>query len=148
MSRLKDPTLPPEAIVGLKVETEPVVKPQDLAIQLVESIENASLHRNNAKAFREHSQYEGGKIRTLNDVLFQLKERKRNPPVKVSRMDPLGEYNVDMIHKEIQQAKERQIEFANKASKEETLAVAEDGKTMKLQKDIRELNAQLRQKGS
>jgi hypothetical protein len=146
MSRKKYPDLPGSAIVGLKVEHEPTTTPGQLAIELAESMQNAINYRADAVAFREHSVFEAGKIRKLNTVLFQLKERERNPPEKISRMDPLGEYNLDMINEEIALAKARTKEFSDRASSRETEASAEDNKAVRLQREIRELNESLKKR--
>jgi uncharacterized membrane protein YgaE (UPF0421/DUF939 family) len=139
-SRRKIESLPDDAIIGFKIEVNDGNTPKTLAIKLAEAMQNSINYRNDARAFREHSQFEVEKAKNLKRVLVQLKEREKNPPTKVSRMDPLAEYNKEAVEQEIDQAMQRCREFAEMANDRETDASQEDQKAIALQRDIRELN--------
>ena len=84
---------------------------EQLAVELAEAFRLGNRKRRDGAAYREQVANERLKAGRLNDVLFQLKDRKRNPPAQVRRMDPLAEYDVDMVKEELELAKARSINF-------------------------------------
>ena len=83
----------------------------------------------------------GRKIQQLKDVIRELKEREKNPPKKVSRMDPYNTYDLGLCKEELEQAISRMQEFTQTSAKH-----AEDERTAQinqrsLQKRIQDVNA-------
>ena len=140
MSRKKIENLPDNTIIGFKVEHSPRYTASQLAIMLGEAMQNSINFKADAKAFQEHSEFEIKKVRRFKALLKKLENRKKNPPEKVSRMDPLASYNETLILEELSQSKQRSKDFANMASKKKTMAIKEDSRVLELQKEIRELN--------
>ena len=78
MSRKKYQDLPDNAIIGFKVETAPRKSASELAVELAEALQNSIFYKEDAKAFREHAKFELEKVKTLKQVLIDLKNRELN----------------------------------------------------------------------
>lgn len=98
-------------------EDRPEEDPVFLAKKLAEALMNASLRQNDAEQFAESSRAERAKARQFQDVLFQLKEREKNPVPNVSRMDPLNEYDIDMVKEELATYKKRAQDLQEESDK-------------------------------
>lgn len=112
MSRMRTPGTSP---VRFKVEQLGHTA-GDLARLLAEALQNASLKQNDADAYERQAASERVKIRDYNNILFQLKERKRNPPARVRRMDPLNEYDEEAVKEEVEMIKARHANFSTMAA--------------------------------
>ena len=114
MPRMKTPGQAPQ--IRFKIE-EMGLTVGDLARLLAESLQNASLRQGDAEAYDRQAASERAKVQQLNNILFQLKERRRNPPAKLRRMDPLNEYEEEAVKAEIAMLKKRGAKFADMAAK-------------------------------
>jgi len=84
---------------------------QALAIKLAEAFTKSASSQRDAEAFKTNAQSERVKAKQLRDVIFQLKERKKNPIPNVSRMDPLNEYDLEKCEAEFEECKTRAQNF-------------------------------------
>lgn len=119
-------------------------RPEDnlsrLAIKLAESLSLASQYQQDAETYKAASQSEMQKANTLQNIIFQIKERKKNPPQKNSRMDPLNEYNLDDCNNEFKLLKERALYLQKKSDEYSNLSSRNRNEANKLQIKIRDIN--------
>ena len=102
----------------VKVErTRPENSAKWLAMQLVEAFEKERVHRVEKQSYKINANSEGQKIQQLKAVIHELKEREKNPPKKISRMDPYNTYDLNLCKEELDQAIGRMQEFTQIASK-------------------------------
>ena len=120
-------------------EDRPEDDPVLLAKKLAEALMNASLRQTDAEAFAESSRAERTKARQFQDILFQLKEREKNPPAKVSRMDPLSEYDAVKIKEELEIYKKRAVELQEESDQHAESAKKHRVEAEQLQRKIHEL---------
>jgi hypothetical protein len=126
----------------VKVErTRPENSPKWLSMQLVEAFEEERVHRMEKESYKTNACSEGQKVQQLKAVIHELKERKKNPPKKISRMDPYNTYNLDLCKEELTQAMDRMQEFTQTAAKhaegERTAQITQRD----LQKRLKDVNA-------
>ena len=143
MSRMRDSNKPP--IVGFKIEeTRPEERLEKLAIQLAEALDNASRLQLDGETYKTAAAAELQKARQLQDVIFQIKEREKNPPAKVSRMDPLAHYDLEDCQEQLKTLKERAVELQAMSDDFTQKANENRNEAQKLQIDIREAQKKLR----
>ena len=103
MSRMKSPDEPKIRFEITRDRPEDSL--QRMAIQLAEALTKSSTYQVDANTFSEAANAERQKAQQLQGVLFQIKERQKNPPTKVSRMDPLAEYDLESCEKQFEELK-------------------------------------------
>lgn len=113
MPRMKSATTPS---VHIKIERMGLTV-GELAMLKVEAMQGHSLKQQDAQAYQLQAANERTKGQQFVVVLQQLKDRKRNPPAKVSRMDPLSEYDVDKVKDELEMIKARAQNFSDLSAK-------------------------------
>lgn len=113
---------------------------EHLAVLLAESFRTGARKRRDGDAYRQQVANERLKAGRLNDVLFQLAERRRNPPARIRRMDPLAEYDEGMVKAELKLAKDRSQNFQTMSDGFIEEAEREDRKAAVLQTRIQKLN--------
>lgn len=108
-------------------ETKQEDDPKRLAIRLAEIINGIGVLYGDVQTFKTQATSERAKAANLRNVIFELKERKKNPPKKVSRMDPYNTYDLEACEKEMKLYKDRAIEMdqtaADQTKKREELQV-------------------------
>jgi hypothetical protein len=105
--RMRDPNKPPNAVVGVKIRVDKGPTPEQIAIQIAEAYQVQANSSADAAAFKAQAMHERRRANELQGILFQLKERARNPPEKIRRMDPLAEYDADSLKEEMEIYKKR-----------------------------------------
>lgn len=118
----------------------PESSPNVLAITMAECMQNAAQLQQDGEAYKNAASAELQKARQIKDVIFQIKEREKNPPVKVSRMDPLREYDLEDCENQLKIFKDRAVELQAKADEYFQKATENRNEANKLQIRIREAN--------
>lgn len=144
MSRMNDSNAP--KIRFEITEDRPEDSPSRLAIELAEQLTLASVRQRDSATFSVSAQAERTKAQQLQSIIFQLKERKRNPIPNVSRMDPLNEYSMEQCEAEFALLKERAQDMQQKSDLYAQEAKEAQIKAEKLQKKIHDINVKLRSK--
>lgn len=131
--------------VRFEITTDkPEESPNSLAILLAEAMDAASKNQQDGDTYRVAATAELQKARQLQDVIFQIRERRKNPPVKISRMDPLNQYVLEDCEKELKKFKERAVELQSMADDFLQKATKNRNEANKLQIRIREFNKKAR----
>ena len=100
------------------------------------------VHQENQSSFIAASQAERQKAISLQNVIFQLKERERNgPPEKISRMDPLSGYDMVACELELQELKARAQELQSIADDHGQKVIEAKNEIAALNKKIREVRS-------
>jgi len=142
MSRMKEPG---PSKVSFKIEHDrPEDSPNSLAIRLVEAFQAAANSQADADALRFSAQSERTKAQQIQDAIFQLKERKKNPPAKVSRMDPLNEYSLEACETQLAELKKNSVELQKTSDEHAQEAMRQRNEAERLQRLIREANDKAR----
>jgi hypothetical protein len=118
-------------------ETKPEDAPERLAVRLAEIINGIGNFYAEADAFKRQGTSERSKAAGLRNVIFELKERKKNPPAKVSRMDPYNTYDLEACEAELQGYKDRSVEM-------DSLAAQQLEKRDKLQLEMIDVQSRIR----
>ena len=127
---------------------------EHLAIRLAECLSKSARYRKDAEAFNNSARSELRIAQSLQNVIFQLKERNRQrrcakkeaesngeiyvPPKPKSRMDPMETYDLDMCEKEFKERRERGGQLLQKSDKYKREAKVLDQEADELQKRIRQ----------
>ncbi len=114
MGRMK-PVTGVGRVVSYKVEKMGLTDEQ-LARRLAEAMHHETLRRQDAAGFKTAAAMERVKGREMNGILIQLRERKRNPPVRVRRMDALADYDFGKCEDELALIKDRGKDFERMAA--------------------------------
>ena len=126
----------------VKVDRErPENSPQWLSMQLVEAFEEERVHRMQKQSYQTNATSEGQKIQQLKTVIQELKNREKNPPQKISRMDPYNTYDLGLCEEELTQAIDRMQEFTQTAAEHATGERAAQVKQRDLQRRIKDVHA-------
>lgn len=143
MSRMKDPNY--SNIIRFKIEEDvPENSPNVLAIKLAEALDSAAKFQLDGETYRAAATAELQKAKQLQNVIFQIKERAKNPPQKISRMDPLSHYNLQDCELELSKFKARAVELQQMADDFFQKATENRNESQKLQIKIREANKKAR----
>lgn len=141
---MSDPGTPK---VRLEISRDrPEDSPSRLAFELAEALNTVSERRNDCELFKTSAAAERTKASQMQDVIFQLKERRRNNVVSTSRMDPLNEYDLDSCEAEFALLKARAQEMQEKSDTYDVEAKAAKLTADKLQRRLHEINSKLRNK--
>jgi len=128
--------------VRFDVKTHPQFTVEQLAVQLAESLQGSFDAQKEVQTFSAQVDTEKRKIFQLEDILLKVREFKKAPPGKISRMDPLATYQAQDIESDINTAKERLSDW-NKRSVEASEKAVDLQKTAnRLQLEIGKRNAQ------
>jgi len=101
----------------VKVErTRPENSPEHLAMLLVEALDAERVHMMEEQSYKTNALAEGQKVQQLREVISELKRREKDPPKKISRMDPYATYDIDLCKEELKQAQDRMQEFNHTAA--------------------------------
>lgn len=149
MSESDLPSVPPDSseIVDLKhghkakVErTRPENTAEWLAKQLIEALESERVHRMERQSYEVNARSEAQKIQQFKEVIRELKRRKKNPPKKVSRMDPYNTYDLGMCEEELAQSIQRRQEFIQAIADHTEGEKTAQRKQKMIQKRLAEIN--------
>lgn len=113
-----------------------------LAIRLAEELHCASAKQKDYESFSAGAFAERKKALNLQDVIFKLKERQKNPPKKVSRMDPLNFYELETCEEELKTYMDRAKEMQEKADMYANEAQKHRNESQKIQIKIRRLRTE------
>lgn len=128
--------------ITFKVEHEPEFTVEQLAMQLAEALQGAFNSKKDAMSFTEQMQVEGRKIADLEFTVRQVEHHLKNPPKeKTSRMDPLDTYDLGAIQDQIQEAKERRKDWAQRNSDALQKATELDARAAVIQGEIAQRRA-------
>ena len=145
MPRMSDSDTPK---VTFKIENDrPEDSPNSLAIQMAECMQNSSQFQTDGEVYKTAASAELQKAKQLQNVIFQIKERQKNPPAKVSRMDPLAHYDLEDCETQLANFKERAVDMQSMADDYFQKADANKNESNKLQIRIREENKKSKRKG-
>lgn len=100
----------------LEVTTHPKFSTEELAQQLAEALHSGINARRDADTFANQMQIENRKIAELEFLVRQVEAFHKNPPEKVSRMEPLASYDIDSLKEQIEESKRLMSEWADKKS--------------------------------
>ena len=92
-------------------KSRPEDAPERLAIRTAELLTGIRNGNFDVQAFNTQAQAEKKKATDLTMVIMTLEDRKKDPPKKVSRMDPYATYDLDMCLEERDQYVERSKEY-------------------------------------
>lgn len=101
--------------IELRVETDPE-DPGQLALQLADALNQASTKQADADAFDAAANAEMAKTRSLVDLIFQLRERRRAGITSTSRMDPWASYDVEAMEAQLSEARSNAKEFRKQST--------------------------------
>lgn len=139
MGRMK---LPGDQKIRFEITTnKPEESPERYALMLAEAFNGASLRQTDSETFHVSAQSERRKAQQIQDIIFQLKEREKNPVEKVSRMDPLNDYDLEACENQLKDLKENSEELQKKSDEYSQEANGHRQDIVKLQKLIREAHA-------
>lgn len=129
----------PEEVIGFRIEH---VKPEDdptyLAKLLAEAYTNASRRSHDVDTHRQAAQAERQKGNRLQDVIFQLRERKRKGITTYrSRMDPMRFYDLHRCEEQLQKHQEQAAELTKLADQYQQEADGFRNSIVKIEKQIR-----------
>lgn len=144
MSRMEDASGDTPKIRFEITESRPEDEPNVLAIKMAECLNTAALAQQDGETYKTAAGAELQKARQLQDVIFQIKEREKNPPAKVSRMDPLSHYDLEDCEKQLKVFKDRAVELQAKSDEFLQKANENRNEANKLQIRIREANKKAR----
>ncbi len=123
--------------VAVKVEhSRPSV--ESLAVKLAEALHGASRYQVDVRSFRASAAQERRKGAELVVLIHRTKEWRRNPPAKISRMEPLAQYDLDAMWEERKLALRRAGRFDEVAAEYARKIVECEGDAAHLQREIRE----------
>lgn len=101
----------------------------DLATSLAQHIQAVNNYRIDTTVFANRANIEKKKAAEARSLIEEIRDRKINPPVKKSRMDPLDSYDESALAADAVQHERYAIkfladsqEYASKAEKEQKLA--------------------------
>lgn len=138
----------PNKVIGFKVEkSKPEESLETYARMLSEASDNEKRARQDAEAYRVNAMNERQKGLELQNIIFDLKQRKRigagpvlNKYGRPSRMHPLNNYSLEKCEKELAKCKFRQSEFQKTADHYDQEAVRLNGKVNEYTIKIRDFN--------
>ena len=91
--------------IRFDVKTHPQFTPEELASQLVDSLQSSSDAINDISTYNDQILTERKKIMGLEVLINEVEFFRANQPEKVSRMEPMLQYNLEDLKDEIVQAK-------------------------------------------
>ncbi len=131
----------PGKLVGLKIERlNPETDAKLLAERMAGKYNFEFAARNDARELRAAAQSERAKGTQLTHTLFALREWKKNPPAKISRMDPMQFYDEEQIQEEIRLHGVKAIDLDKLAAERDQMAVKAHNEAVDLQNRIRRIN--------
>lgn len=127
--------------VTFKVETHPEFTVEQLAIQLAGALQGTMSAQEDTTVFQEDIRTQRRKIMDLQLLLTQIKAFRDNPPAKISRMEPLMQYDKKAIQKEIVEITEtiESLEKIVQKSKDQVVSCQKD--TLRLQQELSQRNS-------
>ena len=133
-------TEPAGKLVGLKIERlDPERDAKLLAERMANKYQFEYAARGDAREFRAAAQSERQKGTALKQTLFDLREWKKNPPEKISRMDPMQFYEEDKIEAEIKSYQSKAQRLDELAANREELAMKAHNEAVELQGRIKKI---------
>jgi hypothetical protein len=109
----------PPGVTLIVTKNRPEDAPERLAVRLAEVINGIANLQADVRALTGQADAERKKAKGLDAVIFQLRERERNPPAQVRRMDPLATYDMDACIEERDLYQRRAKDLQDQAARKE-----------------------------
>ena len=122
--------------VRFEVVNHPEFTVEELAVQLAESLQGSMDSQNDARVYQEQIRTEKRKIVDEGALVARIQDWRSNPPSRVSRMEPMMQYNLDMMKYEIEIASTRIEEWKELIATSEAKTKQCQQDTIRLQKEI------------
>jgi len=100
--------------IRFEVTTEPEFTIEELALQLAEALHGGINAKRDADSFANQMQVETRKIAELEFLIRQVESFHKNPPEKISRMEPLATYSLESLNEQINESKHLRSEWAER----------------------------------
>jgi len=129
--------------IRFEVTNHPRFTAEELAIQLADYLQSSADAQEDVRAYQEQIRTERKKIQDHDILIQKVLDFRANPPKKVSRMEPLLQYDLEALQEEVRVAKEcikeweTHIELANEKNKrcqQETMRIQKELSSRKLKK--------------
>lgn len=82
--------------IHFNVENTPE-DPSKVALELAEAMQSEMLHKGEIQHYEVKVTAERSKFRDLGNLIFEVRKKRREGYVAVSRMDPWAEYDLDLL---------------------------------------------------
>lgn len=129
--------------MGLRFEvtTHPEFTVEELANQLANNLQNAANAQADVIVYQEQIRTEKRKIAEESILMDQIKTFRANPPAKISRMEPMMQYDLEMMEKELALTHDRISDWEKMI--EEAIEITQEcqKETIRLQKEIADQNS-------
>jgi len=122
--------------IRFEVTALPQFSVEELAVQLGESLQGSIDGQNDIRTYQEQIRVERRKITELELLITQVESFRSNMPVKVSRMEPMMQYDLDSLKEEVKVSNDRITDW------EDIIQVAQD-KIQRCQQDTIRLQKEL-----
>lgn len=128
-------------IIGLKVETHPKFTLEELASQLADYLQGSVDAQNDVLAYQEQIRTERRKIQNDKILVDQIKTFRSNPPKKISRMEPMMQYDLKAIEDEIALAEQRITDWNDLIKTADEKLKRCQAESLRIQKELKERNS-------